>query len=73
MQGKRGLTGAVGTWSARNPWKAIAGWIAFVVAAIVIGGAVGTNELRPSSRRGGERRCRADARQGGFKRSRASR
>ena len=54
MQGKRGLTGAVGTWSARNPWKAIAGWIAFVVAAIVIGGAVGTNELKPSESGAGE-------------------
>ena len=54
MNAKRGLTGTVGTWSARNPWKAIAGWIAFVVLAIVIGGMAGTKELKPSESGAGE-------------------
>ena len=54
MNSKRGLTGTIGTWSARNPWKALAGWIAFVALAIVIGGMAGTKELKPSESGAGE-------------------
>ena len=54
MQSKNGFTGTIGSWSARNPWKAIAAWVAFVVAAVVIGGAVGTNELKPSESGAGD-------------------
>jgi len=51
---KRGFTGTIGSWSARNPWKAITAWVAFVVAAVVIGGAVGTKELKPSESGAGD-------------------
>ena len=54
MQSKNGFTGTIGSWSARNPWKAIAAWVAFVLAAVVIGGAVGTKELKPSESGAGD-------------------
>src|SRR5436305_3817914 len=54
MQSNKGFTGRIGTWSARNPWKAIAAWVAFVLAAVVIGGAVGTRELKPSESGAGD-------------------
>ena len=42
---KRNLAASVGGWSARH-WKtAVFGWLAFVVAAFVIGGMVGTKTL----------------------------
>jgi len=31
-------------WSALNPWKAIAGWLVFVVASIAIGSAIGLHD-----------------------------
>ena len=31
-------------WSALNPWKAVAGWLVFVIASIAIGSAVGLHE-----------------------------
>ena len=34
-----------GRWSAQHRRKAIAGWLVFVVLAVVGGGAVGTNTL----------------------------
>src|SRR3954454_761337 len=51
---KRGFTGTIGSWSARNPWKAITAWVAFVMAAVIIGGAVGTKELKPSESGAGD-------------------
>jgi uncharacterized membrane protein YdfJ with MMPL/SSD domain len=54
MQSKKGFTGTIGSWSARNPWKAIAAWVAFVVAAVVIGTAVGTNQLKPADSGAGD-------------------
>jgi RND superfamily putative drug exporter len=39
------LAGRAGSWSARNKKKAIFGWLAFVVIAFVLGGAVGTRNL----------------------------
>ena len=41
----RGLAARAGRWSARHRKTAILGWIAFVVLAFVIGGAVGTQQL----------------------------
>jgi uncharacterized membrane protein YdfJ with MMPL/SSD domain len=41
----RGLAARAGRWSARHRKTAIIGWIAFVVLAYVIGGAVGTDQL----------------------------
>ena len=42
---KLGLAGRAGRWSAGHRKTAIWGWIAFVVAAIAIGGAIGTKTL----------------------------
>ncbi len=42
---KLGLAGRAGRWSAAHRKTAIWGWIAFVVAAIVVGGALGTKTL----------------------------
>jgi uncharacterized membrane protein YdfJ with MMPL/SSD domain len=44
-KGKLGLAGRAGRWSAAHRKTAIWGWIAFVVAAIVVGGALGTKTL----------------------------
>ena len=41
----RNLAARVGRWSAEHRWLAIAGWLAFVAVAFVIGQAVGTKEL----------------------------
>ncbi|MGL6278306.1 MAG: hypothetical protein ACRC50_01960, partial [Gaiella sp.] len=39
------LAARMGRWSARHRKTAIFGWLAFVVAAVVIGGAIGTKAL----------------------------
>jgi RND superfamily putative drug exporter len=44
----------MGAWSATNRKKAIWGWLAFVLIATVLGGAVGTNQLRPVDAGNGE-------------------
>ena len=49
----------MGRWSARHRRIAIFGWLAFVVASVVIGGAVGTKFLEPSELNVGEAK-RAD-------------
>jgi len=41
----RNIAARAGRWSAQNRKKAIFGWLAFVIAALVIGGMVGTNQL----------------------------
>ena len=41
----RNLAARLGRWSARHRKTAIGGWIAFVVLAHMIGGAVGTDGL----------------------------
>jgi uncharacterized membrane protein YdfJ with MMPL/SSD domain len=50
MQPSRNIAARAGRWSAHNPRKAIAGWIAFVVLAFVVlafvvGGKIGTSTL----------------------------
>ena len=45
MQRKRNITERAGRWSAQHRKKAIFGWLAFVVVALVLGGALGTNTL----------------------------
>ena len=40
------LAARAGRWSAQHRRKAILGWLAFVVAAVAIGGAIGTNTLK---------------------------
>jgi len=49
-----GFAARAGRWSARHRKTAILGWLAFVVAAIVIGGAVGQNTLTSSQAGVGE-------------------
>ena len=54
MTASKGITGKVGSWSARHPWTAITLWIAFVAASIVIGSAVGTKQLTEAESASGE-------------------
>ncbi len=42
---RRNLAARAGRWSARHRKIAIGGWLAFVVIAFVLGGAIGTKEL----------------------------
>jgi RND superfamily putative drug exporter len=46
MDQPRGLAARAGRWSATHRRKAIWGWLAFVIVAFAIGGAVGTNTLQ---------------------------
>lgn len=48
------LTGRAGGWSALHPWRAIALWVAFVVLALVVGGAVGAVTLQDADSGSGE-------------------
>ncbi|OKK04326.1 hypothetical protein AMK26_13180 [Streptomyces sp. CB03234] len=48
------LTARTARWSARHPWRAVAGWLAFVVLCLVVGGAVGTNSAKTADYRVGE-------------------
>ena len=50
----RGVAARAGRWSAGHRKTAIWGWIAFVVAAIAIGGALGTKTLPDSKSGDGE-------------------
>ena len=45
MQHRTNLAGRIGRWSAHHKKTAIAGWLLFVVAAYMLGGAVGTKQL----------------------------
>jgi uncharacterized membrane protein YdfJ with MMPL/SSD domain len=48
------LAARAGRWSAHHRKAAISGWLAFVVAAVVIGGAIGTRHIEQSSSGVGE-------------------
>jgi RND superfamily putative drug exporter len=48
------IAARAGRWSAQHPKAAIFGWLAFVIAAVVIGGAVGTRTLTGSESGVGE-------------------
>jgi uncharacterized membrane protein YdfJ with MMPL/SSD domain len=50
----RNLAARAGRWSAQHRRKAILGWLAFVIAAVVIGGSVGTKTLSDSDNGTGE-------------------
>ncbi|MEV0220225.1 MMPL family transporter [Streptomyces sp. NPDC050704] len=41
-------------WSARHPWRAIIGWLVFVVLCLGVGSAVGLNEAKTADYRVGE-------------------
>ena len=46
----KGIAARAGHWSARHRKTAIFGWLAFIVIAYVIGGAVGQQKPSQSSR-----------------------
>ncbi|WP_327404070.1 MMPL family transporter [Streptomyces sp. NBC_01288] len=48
------LTVRMARWSARHPWRAIVGWLVFVVLCLAIGGAVGLNSAKTADYRVGE-------------------
>src|SRR3954468_19947728 len=50
----RGLAARAGRWSAQHRKTAIWGWLAFVVLAFMIGGAVGTKTLQQDQLGAGE-------------------
>jgi uncharacterized membrane protein YdfJ with MMPL/SSD domain len=45
MQTKRNIAARAGRWSAQHRRTAIFGWLAFVIVAFAIGGAIGTKQL----------------------------
>jgi uncharacterized membrane protein YdfJ with MMPL/SSD domain len=45
MNSPRNLAARAGRWSARHPWKAIVTWFVFVIAAVMIGNAIGTETI----------------------------
>src|SRR3954451_13616172 len=45
VQKKQNLAARAGQWSAQHRKKAIFGWLAFVIAAIVLGGNIGTKTI----------------------------
>ncbi|MGI5368617.1 MMPL family transporter [Streptomyces iakyrus] len=48
------LTVRVARWSARHPWRAIVGWLVFVVLCLGAGSAVGVNSAKTADYRVGE-------------------
>ncbi|WP_030183300.1 MMPL family transporter [Streptomyces sp. NRRL S-813] len=48
------LTVRMARWSARHPWRAIVGWLVFVVLCLGIGSAVGTHSATTADYRVGE-------------------
>ena len=60
VERSRNLAARAGRWSARHRKLAIWGWVAFVVAAVVVGGALGTKTLSDGEEGVGES-GRADA------------
>lgn len=49
-----GVTVRVATWSAAHPWKAIVGWLLFVVVCLLAGGLVGDHAATGADYRVGE-------------------
>jgi uncharacterized membrane protein YdfJ with MMPL/SSD domain len=54
MEQQRNLAARAGRWSARHRKLALLGWLAFVLAAMIIGGAAGTNYQRDEDLGSGE-------------------
>jgi uncharacterized membrane protein YdfJ with MMPL/SSD domain len=63
---KLGLAGRAGRWSAAHRKTAIWGWIAFVVAAIALGGALGTKTLTDAQSGVGESGAASTTLEGAF-------
>ena len=51
---RNGTSLMLARWSARHPWRAIAGWLVFVVACVALGAAVGTRQLTDAETGSGE-------------------
>ncbi len=51
---KRNLAARAGLWSASHRKRAILGWLAFVVLAVVIGGSVGQQKIAQEDMGNGE-------------------
>lgn len=51
---KRPVTVRLAVWSARHPWRALAGWLAFVVLCLGVGLAMGTHNATGEDYRVGE-------------------
>ncbi|WP_200823193.1 MMPL family transporter [Actinacidiphila yanglinensis] len=49
-----GIAAAMGGWSARHRWAAVGGWLLFVIAAMVIGQAVGRSDVNEDRSMPGE-------------------
>ena len=58
---KRNLAARAGGWSAQHRKSAILGWIAFVVIATIVGGAVGQRELTDADTANGQSRAAEQA------------
>ena len=54
VQTRRPATVRMARWSATHPWRAIALWLVFVAACIVVGGQAGTKEVSDRDRRAGQ-------------------
>ena len=54
MEPTRNIAARAGRWSARHRKAAVLGWLAFVVAALVLGGATGTKLLTDEEQGSGE-------------------
>src|SRR3712207_5359223 len=55
------IAARVGRWSATHRKTAIWGWIAFVLVAVVLGGAAGTKTLAPEDAGNGESKVASQA------------
>jgi uncharacterized membrane protein YdfJ with MMPL/SSD domain len=56
LKGTRNVAARAGRWSATHPAKAIVGWLAFVVLAVFVGGALGTEQIQDEDQGVGESR-----------------
>lgn len=63
---KRNLAARAGLWSASHRKKAIFGWLAFVVLAMMIGGAIGQQELAQEDMGNGDSKVADQALAAGF-------
>ena len=54
MSPSRNIAARAGRWSAQHRKSAILGWILFVVLATIVGGKVGTDQLKDSASGNGE-------------------
>ncbi|MGW4752225.1 MMPL family transporter [Streptomyces chartreusis] len=65
----KSISVSMARWSARHPWRAIVGWLVFVVLCLGVGSAVGMNSAKTADYRVGEAgRAEALAAEGGLER-----